>query len=96
MGSSAGTGRFSKVPGKAVGKMINISAGGYAFACRDKYIADAVEQKVEVTIQNFALEFKKPLEALIVRCTDDRGEYIVGCRMFEENKEILEYVEKNM
>ena len=81
---------------KMMGKMINISAGGYAFACRDKSIADAVEQKVEVTIQNFALTFKKPLEALIVRCTDDRGEYIVGCRMFEESKEILEYVEKNM
>ena len=81
---------------KMLGKMINISAGGYAFACRDKSIADAVEQKVEINILNFDITFKKPLEALIVRCTDDRGEYIVGCRMFEENKEILEYVKKNM
>ena len=57
---------------------------------------NATDQKVEVTIHNFEEVENKPLEAVVIRCTIDRGEYIVGCRMLEDNQNILEYVEKNM
>ena len=38
----------------------------------------------------------KVLQAIIIRCTDNRGEYIVGCRMLEDNEKIQEYVAKRI
>ena len=38
----------------------------------------------------------KPLAAVIIRCSDNKGEYIVGCRMLEDNQKIQEYVEKRI
>ena len=35
------------------------------------------------------------LEGRIIRVTDNDGEYIVGCRMYEERKDIMEYVKEN-
>lgn len=77
------------------GRMINISAGGFAFASRDKVIKDSKEKNVTLNISMFDLESASVLQGCIIRVTDNDGEYIVGCRMFEERKDIAEYVKKN-
>lgn len=78
------------------GKMVNISAGGYAFACDAPEFENAVGTKIELTIHNFDLTAGKTLPARIIRSTFDQGTYIVGCRMPEDNLEIQQYVEKRM
>jgi len=78
-----------------VGKMVNISAGGYAFVCREKVFADAINEMVEVSIQDMEGVKSEALKAVILRCTDNQGEYIVGCRMLEDSMDIREYVKKH-
>lgn len=51
-------------------------------------------EKVKVKIHNFDVTEGKALTAVLIRCTNNHGEYIVGCRMIEDNQKILEYVEK--
>ncbi len=77
-------------------QMVNISAGGYAFACRDAAFEEIVGQRMDLTIDNFALLDGKTLKGVGIRSTNDRGTYIVGCRMLQDNKDIEAYVEKNM
>lgn len=78
------------------GHMVNISAGGYAFACQDTEFAKAVGERVQITIQNFDVVGGRALSGIIIRSTDDHGTYIVGCRMLQDNKDIQEYVEEQM
>ncbi len=78
------------------GKMVNISAGGFAFACRGQEFADAKGELVQITIKDFALLNDKPLTGVIIRSSDDKGTYIVGCRMPEDNVEIQNYVKERM
>lgn len=75
---------------------VNISAGGYAFQCSDKVLADAIGEKIMMTIEGFDLLEGKELPATIIRSTYDNGTYIIGCRMFEDNMVIKKYVEENM
>jgi len=78
------------------GKLVNISAGGYAFSCTAEEFANAVGEKIQLTIQNFPVTGDKPLAGVIIRSTNDNGVYIVGCRMPEDNKAIQKYVEEKM
>ncbi len=77
-----------------VGKMLNISAGGYAFSSRDSAFAEIVGEEIEVTIQDFDVSKKEVLSAVIMRSINEDGMYIVGCRMSEEDMEIKKYVAK--
>lgn len=74
------------------GRMVNLSAGGYAFSSSAKEFADSVGKEVELTI--FGVDFleDKVLKGIIIRSTDDEGKYIVGCRMSVDNVEIRDYV----
>ena len=78
------------------GRMVNISAGGYAFACQDVAFANAVGERVQLTISNFDVVKGKALSGVVIRSTNDHGTYIVGCRMLQDNKEIQTYVESQM
>lgn len=75
------------------GRIANISAGGYAFACKDEAFADAVGEQVDVLIRDFDVLKDEALPATIIRSTDDQGTYIVGCRMLEDNKAIADYID---
>ena len=77
-------------------QMINISAGGYAFVCRDDVFANVVGERVDLKIQDFPVTDGKVLAGIVIRSTNDRGNYIVGCRMLQDNKDIASYVEKKM
>jgi len=78
------------------GETVNISAGGYAFQCRNKEIAGAIGESIKMTIDDFEPLAGKELPSTIIRATDDNGNYIVGCRMFEDNAVIRKYVEENI
>ena len=78
------------------GKMVNISAGGYAFACDAPEFADCVGSKVEIKIHSAETIFANALSAKVIRSTPDQGRYIVGCRLPKDNLEIQQYVEKRM
>ncbi len=76
-------------------KMANISANGFAFVCKDKVFADNKGENVIVDVQDFAVLNGKSLEGCIIRSSNNNGEYIVGCRMPEDNDAIKEYVSQN-
>lgn len=78
------------------GNVVNISAGGFAFASAAREFADALGEQVEITIQDFSLLNGAPLKGIIIRSTDDHGRYIVGCRMPEDNMQIRDYVKERM
>lgn len=77
------------------GHMVNISANGFAFSVRDNIFADAKGKNIKVSINNFDLLADKLLTGCIIRSSNNDGEYIVGCRMPEDNREIKDYVSKN-
>lgn len=76
------------------GTMINISAGGFAFSCRAKELADAVGEQVELVIVGFDLLQEEALQGVIIRSSDNDGILNVGCRMPVDHVGIEEYVRK--
>ncbi len=77
------------------GRMVNISANGFAFACREATFGDIKGQDVMVEVNDFDVLEGKPLEGCIIRSSNNDGEYIVGCRMPQDSKVIKEFVKKN-
>ena len=77
------------------GKMVNISANGFAFATKEGIFAESKGKDIVVEVRNFELLGGRPLEGCIIRSSNNDGEYIIGCRMPEDSKEIKEYVSKN-
>lgn len=77
------------------GRMVNISANGFAFTSRENVFVDMKGQDVAVDIKDFAILDGKALEGCIIRVSNNDGEYIVGCRMPQDSKLIKEYVRKN-
>lgn len=74
------------------GRIVNISAGGFAFACKAQEFADISGEIVQVTIHDFELLKGEALTGIIIRSSNDNGTYIVGCRMPEDNMDIMNYV----
>ncbi len=77
------------------GKMVNISASGFAFATGAAEIKESRGALVTLNVKDFPLLSGKQLVGHIIRISDNDGQYIVGCRMLEDNMDIYEYVEKN-
>ena len=77
------------------GKMVNISANGFAFAVRDAAFANMKDKNVSVNINQFTVLDGKPLDGCIIRSSDNEGEYVVGCRMPADSNAIKEYVSQN-
>jgi len=81
---------------KITARMVNISAGGFAFAGTAKELATAIGQKIQLKILDSETLNGMTLTGTIIRSTDDNGNYVVGCRMHEDNKDIQQFVEKRM
>ena len=77
------------------GKMVNISAGGFAFSVLNQTFAESIGKDIVLSIADFPLESTKKLEGHIIRSTDNDGQFIVGCRMPQDNEEIERYVNRN-
>ncbi len=76
------------------GKMVNISANGFAFSTRAADINNAKGMKVSVQVKDFPVLGERMLVGQVIRVSDNGGEFIVGCRMLEDNMDIYNYVEK--
>ena len=77
------------------GHMVNISAGGFAFASRDEKLKDSKGKKLQLKITNSPIATASLLQGTIIRVTDNEGQYIVGCRLLEERDDIMRYVAEN-
>ncbi len=77
------------------GRMVNISANGFAFASKNEVFANAKRKDVVVEINDFELLKNKVVEGCVIRSSNNGGEYVVGCRMPEDSESIKEYVSKN-
>ena len=78
--------------GLCSGRMVNISANGFAFAVRDPRFANMKGKDLLVEIRDFALLRGTSLEGCVIRATNNDGEYIVGCRMPRDIEAIKKYV----
>ncbi|MGN1085250.1 MAG: methyl-accepting chemotaxis protein, partial [Lachnospiraceae bacterium] len=76
-------------------KMVNISAGGFAFTSSAKELQASKSKRIRVQVDDFDVMKGKDMEGTIIRVTDNEGTYIVGCRMFDDNMDIFHYVERN-
>ncbi len=77
------------------GHMVNISANGFAFSVNDPSFETMKGQNIVIEIDNFDVIKDKEIQGCIIRCSNDEGNYIVGCRMPEDSNEIKDYVNKN-
>ena len=77
------------------GHMVNISANGFAFSVNDAAFETMKGQNIVIEIDNFDVIKDKEIQGCIIRCSNDEGNYIVGCRMPEDSNEIKDYVNKN-
>ncbi len=77
------------------GQMVNISAGGFAFKTKESIIQCMKNGVVKLDVNNFSHITDRTLEGVIIRITDNDGEFILGCRMFEDDGNIEKYVEEN-
>jgi methyl-accepting chemotaxis protein len=78
------------------GKMIDISANGFAFSTFESQFADAREKLIEISVNGFKPIEGKRIEGRIIRVSDHDGEYLIGARMLQDDIDIKEYVEKKM
>lgn len=74
------------------GRMLDISANGFAFTTSAREVRDAKGKPISVTISDFPLLEGKAVEGMIIRVSDHDGSYLVGGRMYEDNKAICNYV----
>jgi len=77
------------------GRMVNISANGFAFASKEGLFAGSKGKDVVLEVKNFDVLRGRALEGCIIRSSNNSGEYIIGCRMPEDNETIREYVSRN-
>ena len=52
-------------------------------------------KNIVIEIDNFDVIKDKEIQGCIIRCSNDEGNYIVGCRMPDDSNEIKDYVNKN-
>lgn len=77
------------------GKMVNVSANGFAFAATSDDFAELKGTQVVLDIPDFPVKEERTMEGVVIRSTDNHGEYIVGCRMPEDSLAIQKYVNDN-
>lgn len=77
------------------GRMVNVSANGFAFSVCDSAFVNAKDKNIIVSVDNFDEICTNPLEGCIIRCSNNDGEYTVGCRMPEDIMSIKHYVNNN-
>ncbi|MDE7479011.1 MAG: PilZ domain-containing protein [Lachnospiraceae bacterium] len=74
------------------GRMLDISANGFAFKTTAEEFRNARGKQISVAINNLPVLEGKVLEGVIIRISDHDGEYLVGGRMLEDNRVIRDYV----
>lgn len=87
--------RIASQTAEYVARMVNLSANGFALATRAPEIGNAKGRNLNVLVKGFPLLEKTPLSGYVIRVSESNGEYVLGCRMPEDNLEIRDYVKAN-
>ncbi len=77
------------------GRMVNVSADGFAFAVKNERFALAKGKRVSLKVADFEILKDSCLEGVVIRSTNNNGEYMVGCRMYEDNLVLKDYISEN-
>lgn len=77
------------------GKMVNISANGIGFSSKAPELSTIKGDLVRIQIEDFQLLAGVTLTGSVIRISDNDGEFHFGCRLLEDNQDILEYVNAN-
>lgn len=75
------------------GNMLDISANGMAFTSTDPDFESAEKKMITVTIPELPIPKARTVQAHIMRCKKGSNEYILGCRLSENNLAIQQYIE---
>ncbi|MCM1180644.1 MAG: methyl-accepting chemotaxis protein [Clostridium sp.] len=75
------------------GNMLDISANGMAFTSTDSDFEAAEKKMITVTIPELPIPKARTVQAYIMRCKKGSNEYILGCRLSENNLAIQQYIE---
>lgn len=78
------------------GRLVNISANGFAFVSQDTYFADSKNKKITIAINDFPVSGVNALEGSIIRSSNNDGIYIVGCQMPSDNQAIMQYIQDKL
>jgi methyl-accepting chemotaxis protein len=87
---------FKDKSGSFDGRMLDISANGFAFSTYAKEFKNSKEKLVTLTINDFEPVAGKPIDGSVIRVSDHNGELIVGVRMLEDSKTLKEYINKKV
>lgn len=75
------------------GRMLDISANGMVFTATDPDFEAAEKKMITVTIPELPIPRARTVQAYIMRCRKGSSEYILGCRLSENNLAIQQYIE---
>lgn len=79
------------------GKMVNISAGGFACNILSGNMEEIKDKCIKVSIPDFALPEGRVLEGTVIRITNNQDDtFTIGCRMSEDNLAVRDYVNQNI
>ena len=78
------------------GRMVNLSANGFAIATRAEQTGAAKGREIEIKIEGFDLLKEQTLTGHVIRVSNNDGEFILGCRMPEDYLDIRDYVNQKM
>jgi methyl-accepting chemotaxis protein len=78
------------------GKMVDISANGFAFSTYAKEFNNSKGKMINLTVRDFEPLEGKQIEGCVLRVSDHDGEYLIGARMLEDNRTLKEYISKNL
>ena len=88
--------KLMSADGKTIdGKMVNISANGFAFATRDGEIVDKKGKDVKLDIHGLPELAGEKFTGTIIRITRNEDWYYLGCRMFRDSEAVHKYVQTN-
>ena len=65
------------------------------FAAASDDFAELKGTQLILDIPDFPVKEERTMEGVVIRSTDNHGEYIVGCRMPEDSPAIQKYVNDN-
>lgn len=77
------------------GRMVNISAGGFALSTREKELSAIKGKNIKLDIPGIKIPNCNELEGYVIRISESDGQYIIGCRLPVDNIDIREYVEQH-
>ena len=77
------------------GRMINISAGGFACNITSANVGDMKGKHLELSLSDFEALKENVIEGSVIRTTINKnGSVMIGCRMLEDNTAIQEYIKR--